>query len=139
MHKQALLTDAAQSSVIQIDQSGSWRSKQKASDDARRIARVAVKHTLEEHLGRDGGKYLLEEKGKRECVDTKELQEEVAKAIKRLEADGTGLRDFANVAVGGQVVRSSSHLAKAPYWVLEENPTFRGGCLVTLSIDKVQG
>lgn len=39
------------------------------------------------------------------CVSEEALREEVDAAIFRLMADGTGLRDYANAAIGGKVVR----------------------------------
>lgn len=39
------------------------------------------------------------------CVSEKALRKEVDLAIGNLMADGTGLRDYANAAVGGKVVR----------------------------------
>lgn len=39
-----------------------------------------------------------------ECVSEEEVHELVEEAISRLDADGTGLADYANAAVGGSVV-----------------------------------
>lgn len=51
------------------------------------------------------------------CLSEEVWREEVDVAIDKLMADGTGLRDYANAAVGGKVVRRAGRL---PDWRGEE-------------------
>lgn len=64
-----------------------------AKSNLQGLSRAAVDRALEEVRGEGVG-----------CVSEEHLREEVEDAIEKLATDGTGLRDYANVAVGGQVV-----------------------------------
>lgn len=72
-------------------------------DTIRRIARATVEQGLaqgylEEH---SSGQSAM---GGERCLSEHDFHRELDKAIRKLDADGTGLRDFANAAVGGRIV-----------------------------------
>lgn len=72
----------------------------------RSLSEEAVHLAVREMVGSDGGGGSGGgEDGGGGCVSEDVLREEVDMAIGKLMADGTGLRDFANAAVGGKVVR----------------------------------
>ncbi|CAM9236169.1 unnamed protein product [Scytosiphon promiscuus] len=69
------------------------------------VGRAVDRITKERYVGKSGGRG--EGGGGEEgCVSEMGLREEVDAAIEKLRADGTGLRDYANAAVGGKVLTS---------------------------------
>lgn len=72
---------------------GGIAARNSAESNLQGLSRAAVDRALDGVRGEGVG-----------CVSEEHLREEVEDAIEKLVADGTGLRDYANVAVGGQVV-----------------------------------
>ena len=72
---------------------GSVADRTHAESNLQGLSKAAVDRALDGVRGEGAG-----------CVSVEHLREEVEDAIEKLMADGTGLRDYANVAVGGQVV-----------------------------------
>lgn len=76
---------------------GGGGDRSNAESNLQGLARAAVDRALEDVRGEGVG-----------CVSEEHLREEVEDAVQKLVTDGTGLRDYANVAIGGQVVSERS-------------------------------
>eukprot|EP00904_Undaria_pinnatifida_P000222 jgi/Undpi1/101/HiC_scaffold_1.g00101.m1 len=88
---------------------GSVADRTHAESNLQGLSKAAVDRALDGVRGEGAG-----------CVSVEHLREEVEDAIEKLMADGTGLRDYANVAVGGQVLTSnglvSSTYTPSTWW-----------------------
>ena len=84
---------------------GSVADRTHAGSNLQGLSRAAVDRALDGVRGDGAG-----------CVSVEHLREEVEDAIEKLVADGTGLRDYANVAVGGQVVSLASEVLNGYFW-----------------------
>jgi len=97
-------------------------SRKTKEDVTRRIAKAEVDQALEGRIllgsvarRREGGR---DREGTTEgCVSEELVLRELGHALDNYAADGTGLRDFANSAVGGRVVRVECCLAAKPLLV----------------------
>lgn len=86
------------------------RPLQPSLEDLYRLVEAEIDRLVEQGLvgpntdggGRVGSTSRVGDEG--ECVSSERLLEEVQGALDALVADGTGLRDYANQAIGGVVV-----------------------------------
>eukprot|EP00752_Nemacystus_decipiens_P016834 g15066.t1 len=86
-------------------------------DTVRFLSEEAV-HLAIERMARGGGGNGGDD-GDSECVSEERLMSEVDEAIRKLRADGTGRRDYANTAVGGKVLTSKGMVSDTytpPAW-----------------------
>lgn len=109
---QALLESVAQPS----ERAGTGRGDSDASEhQIRALSKAAVDLAVETRvLGRDRRDGGDESGGGGGCVSEEVVREEVDVAIGKLMADGTGMRDYANAALGGTVVRRDASWFASP-------------------------